>query len=98
MTAARSGSSVKMALEQWVALDEDVSGEIVDGTLVEEETASFVHEVVVAWLITLLGTWAAKRGAIVAGSDVKLGVSGTHGERPTSSSTSLRAASSHADS
>lgn len=68
-----------MSLEEWATLPEDEPGELVDGELVEEEMPSFVHEVVVAWLIALLGTWARGRGGVVAGSGVKLRVSGRRG-------------------
>jgi len=53
----------------------------VDGELREEEMASFVHEVVVAWLIRVLGNWTASRGAFVVGSDLKLGVSSHRGRK-----------------
>lgn len=78
MTAAIS-TGRRMSLEEWAALPEDEPGELVDGELVEEETPSFVHEVVVAWLIALLGAWTRTRGGIVAGSGVKLRVSARRG-------------------
>lgn len=78
MTAA-STSHAKMTLEEWAALPEDEAGELVDGELVEEEMPSFVHEVVVAWLVSLLRAWAVARGGLVAGSGVKLKVSARRG-------------------
>lgn len=81
MTAATTATHVAMTLSEWGALDEDEPGEFVDGELREEETASFVHEVVVAWLIRVLGNWTASRGAFVVGSDLKLGVSSHRGRK-----------------
>jgi hypothetical protein len=43
-----------MTLEEWADLDEDVDGELVDGVLQEEETPSFLHEIIVTWLIAAL--------------------------------------------
>jgi hypothetical protein len=48
----------------------------VDGVLVDEEMPSYLHEFVIAWLITRLGSWAAVSGAIVAGLGAKFGVAG----------------------
>jgi Uma2 family endonuclease len=73
MTAAATPR--KLTLEEWAALPEDERGELVDGELVEEEMPSFVHEVVVGWLIIMLGPWIRQRGGLVAASGVKLGVS-----------------------
>lgn len=78
MTAAATPRP-KMTLEEWAALPEDEHGELVDGELVEEEMPSFVHEVVVAWLIMMLGVWTRPRRGIVAASGVKLGVSKLRG-------------------
>lgn len=72
---------VPMTLEEWAALDEDVSGELVDGFLEEEEVASWVHE----WLVIELGRqfvdWLDRRG-LVGGSEGKLAVSGRRGRKP----------------
>jgi Uma2 family endonuclease len=70
-----------MTLGEWAALAEDEPGELVDDLLEEEEMASFVHEVVVAWLIRMLGNWASSRGVFVVGSDLKLGVSSRRGRK-----------------
>jgi Uma2 family endonuclease len=70
-----------MTLGEWAALAEDEPGELVDDLLEEEEVASFVHEVVVAWLIRMLGNWASSRGVFVVGSDLKLGVSSRRGRK-----------------
>jgi hypothetical protein len=37
----------RITLEEWCALDEEVRGEFVDGTLVEEEVPGTVHEVII---------------------------------------------------
>jgi Uma2 family endonuclease len=70
-----------MTLQEWAELPEDVPGELVDGRLVEEEMPDYVHEVVVAWLVRILGNWAESSGAIVGGSDAKFAVSGTQGRK-----------------
>jgi Uma2 family endonuclease len=74
------GSS--MTLDEWAALDEDVSGELVDGVLEEEEMPSFLHEIVVAWLIRVLWSWARKRKGHVAGSETKIAVAPRRGRKP----------------
>jgi Uma2 family endonuclease len=61
----------RLTLEEWVALAEDVPGEFIDGRLVEEEVPDFVHEVVVAWLVSALRAWVVPRGGTAVGSEVK---------------------------
>ena len=51
-----------MTLEEWADLPEDDEGELVDGHLTEEEVPDFLHELVVAWFIRVLGNWVAPRG------------------------------------
>jgi len=63
-----------MTLEDWAALDEDVTGELIDGELVEEEMPSAVHETVVLWLLMLLGPYFRARSGFVFGSGLKLAV------------------------
>jgi len=63
-----------MTLGEWAALDEDVEGELVDGVLAAEELPSFLHEIVVAWLIRTLSGWASRRRALVAASEAKIAV------------------------
>lgn len=63
-------------------MPEDEPGELVDGVLTEEEVPEYVHELVVAWLIRVLGTWGASRGARVAGSGAKFKVAPGRGRMP----------------
>jgi Uma2 family endonuclease len=71
-----------MTLEEWAALDEDVEGELVDGALEEEEMPSFLHEIVVAWLIQVLGAWVSRRRGQVAASETKIAVGPRRGRKP----------------
>ena len=71
-----------MTIEEWADLDEDESGELVDGRLEEEEEPSFLHEAIVAWFMHALGVWAAARGGWVFGSAAKLAVAPTRGRKP----------------
>ena len=70
-----------MTLEEWAALDEEVEGELVDGILEEEEMPTFLHEIVVAWLIATLRAWARRRRGVVASSETKIAV-GPRGRKP----------------
>lgn len=72
----------RLSMEAWGALDEDVEGELVDGMLVEEEMGSFMHELVVAWLVRYLGLWLVPRGGFVFGSDAKFAVQPSRGRKP----------------
>lgn len=72
----------RMTSREWGQLPEDVSGELLAGRLVEEEWPDYVHEVVVAWLVHVLMTWAEGAGAIVAGSDAKFELGEGHGRKP----------------
>ena len=71
-----------LTLEEWGALDEDESGELVDGHLEEEEVPSWAHELVVSWLIRILGAWIVPRGGFVVGSESKLAISAKRGRKP----------------
>jgi Uma2 family endonuclease len=71
-----------MTLEEWAALGEDEPGELVDGQLEEEEVASWSHELVVSWLIRVLGAWVIPRGGFVLGSETKLAVTPSRGRKP----------------
>ncbi|WP_437673523.1 Uma2 family endonuclease [Sorangium sp. So ce131] len=72
----------RLSDEAWLDLPEDEPGELVDGVLVEEEVADWIHETAVIWLIRLLGAWAAARGAFVAGSELKYLVRKGNGRKP----------------
>jgi Uma2 family endonuclease len=63
-----------MTLAQWAQLDEDVSGELVDGVLEDEEMPSVMHELIVGWLIAAFRVWLVGRGGLVGGSEAKLAV------------------------
>ena len=80
--AAAAGAARAMTLEEWAALDEEVEGELVDGILEEEEMPSFLHEIVVAWLIRTLHTWARQRRGLVASSETKIAVGPRRGRKP----------------
>jgi Uma2 family endonuclease len=71
-----------MSLDEWAALDEDVEGELVDGVLEEEEMPTFLHEIVVAWLIQVLGAWTRRRKGHVTGSETKIAVGPRRGRKP----------------
>jgi Uma2 family endonuclease len=70
-----------MTLEQWASLDEDVTGECVNGLLEEEEVPDLAHETVVVWLIATLRGWLASRGGFVFGSEAKFAVTQTRGRK-----------------
>ena len=81
MTTGAAGPARAMTLEEWAALDEEVGGELVDGIL-EEERPTFLHEIVVAWLIRPLHTWARRRRGLVASSETKIAVGPRRGRKP----------------
>lgn len=85
LTAEQTSTAVAPELitfEQWANMDEDEPGEFVDGKLVEEEVPSHVHEIIVSWLMCLLGTWGRSRKCQVFGSDHKLRVARMRGRKP----------------
>lgn len=71
-----------LSLDAWLSLDEDVEGELVDGHLVEEEVASWEHEIVVSWLIAVLRAWIMPRGGFVLGSETKIAIDRDRGRKP----------------
>jgi Uma2 family endonuclease len=70
-----------LSLEEWLSLDEDEDGELIDGRLVEEEVPDFTHELTVSWLIRVVGLWLGGRGFVV-GSELKILTSSTRGRKP----------------
>jgi Uma2 family endonuclease len=68
--------------EEWAALDDESEGELVDGVLEEEEMPSFLHEMIVGWLIETLRGWARPRGGRVAASEAKIAVGPRRGRKP----------------
>ena len=72
----------EMTLQEWGDLPEHEPGELVDGRLVEEEDVGALHDVVVAWLIRVIGNWLAPRGGFVGASETRFAVSPARGRRP----------------
>lgn len=81
-TLAKAAAPTELSLEEWFALPEDEPGELVDGQLEEEEVSDYLHEVLVALLIRLLGNWIGPQGGLVAGSDAKFAISARRGRKP----------------
>lgn len=75
-------SPPRLSEEAWVNLPEDEPGELVDGVLVEEEMADWVHETAVSWFIRILGIWASSRGGFVGGSELKYLLGKGKGRKP----------------
>lgn len=71
-----------MSIEEWAAMPEDEPGELVDGYLQEEEMPGLLHEIVMAWLLSVLRTWTAPRGGLVFGSEAKFAVAARRGRKP----------------
>jgi Uma2 family endonuclease len=72
----------RLTMDEWAGLPEDVPGEFLSGRLVEEEAPDYIHELLVAWLVRILGNWGEPRGALVAGSDVRFAVTANSGRKP----------------
>lgn len=79
--AAASEAPRPMSLAAWADMPEDEPGELVDGWLVEEEVPSYEHELIVAWLIRMLGNWLVPRGGFVGGSEAKFAVQPSRGRK-----------------
>jgi Uma2 family endonuclease len=79
--AASLERTAPMTLEEWAALDDEVEGELVDGFLEEEEMPTFLHEIIVGWLIETLRTWSRRRGGRVAASEAKIAVGPRRGRK-----------------
>jgi len=70
-----------LSVDEWLALDEDEPGELVDGFLEEEEVPDSVHELTVTWLSMVLRVWLAGSG-FVLGSEAKLRLHASRGRKP----------------
>lgn len=81
MDHATTQAPPSMTLDEWAALPEDEPGELVNGQLVEEEVAGYVHEIVVTWLVQLFLNWLGEQG-FVGGSDAKFKVHPKRGRKP----------------
>jgi len=81
-TLAESPAASELSLDEWFALPEDESGELVNGHLEEEEVPDYLHELLVALLVRLLGNWIFPQGGLVAGSDAKFAVASRRGRKP----------------
>jgi Uma2 family endonuclease len=71
-----------MSIEEWESMDEDESGELVDGRLEEEEVPDSPHEVVIIALLAVLIPWTKARGGIILGSEMKFALSARRGRKP----------------
>ncbi|MEM9454589.1 MAG: Uma2 family endonuclease [Myxococcota bacterium] len=80
--ASSSDVAMPLSLADWAALSEEQPGELVDGRLVDEEVPSLEHEILVAWLVRMLGNWLAERSGFVFGSETKFAVSPARGRKP----------------
>ena len=78
----RAPAGHALSLAEWAALPEDAPGEWVDGRLVDEEITDYLHEVVVAALVRILGTWLHGQGGFVGGSDARFAISPRRGRKP----------------
>ena len=74
-----------MTAEEWAELDEDTPGELVDGRLEEDEMPTILHEAVAMWIAHFLRTWAAPRGGVVFGAELKLAVGPGRGRKADAS-------------
>jgi Uma2 family endonuclease len=78
---AATAAGRPLSTEEWVALDEDDEGELVDGFLTEEEVPDAVHELAIAWLIHTLRQWLSGQG-FVFGSELKVLTGRRTGRKP----------------
>jgi Uma2 family endonuclease len=72
----------ELSLDEWFAMSEDEPGELVNGHLEEEEVSDYLHELLVALLVRLLGNWTSPHGGLVAGSEAKFAVGSGRGRKP----------------
>jgi Uma2 family endonuclease len=71
----------RLSLDDWLALPDELSGELVDGRLREEEMPDPIHELAVTWLIALFRAWLGGQG-FVFGSELRLAISPEVGRKP----------------
>lgn len=69
-------------LDDWAALEEDDTRELVDGFLEEAEVPDLVHERTVSWLLVRLAAYFEPRGGIVVGSGLKFALTARRGRVP----------------
>jgi Uma2 family endonuclease len=81
-TLGQPHATPELSLEEWFGLPEDQPGELVEGRLEEEEEPDYLHELLVALLIRILGNWISPRGGLVAGSKAKFAVGSDRGRKP----------------
>ena len=77
-----STAATELSLADWYDLPEDEPGELVDGRLVEEEVPSYVHEMLVLFLGSILRNWVVPLGGFAAGSGAKFAISPRRGRKP----------------
>lgn len=82
VVAAKSARARHLTLTAWSELPDDVEGELVDGLLEAEEMPHYAHELVVVWLLRVLGMFVVPRGGRALGSELKYAVSTTRGRKP----------------
>ncbi|MEJ7732894.1 MAG: Uma2 family endonuclease [Polyangiaceae bacterium] len=78
-------ATLPITVEQWANLDEDETGELVDGRLEEEEMPTAVHELVALLIAGLLSAWLSPRGGVAFGSELKLAVREGRGRKADAS-------------
>lgn len=71
-----------LTVEEWIALPEELEGELVEGKREEEEVPSYIHELLVVLLGQLLGSWILPRGGFIAASGVKFVLGPELGRKP----------------
>ena len=81
-TLGKPYAAPALSLDEWFDLPEDQPGELVEGRLEEEEVPDYLHELLVARLIQILGHWITPRGGLVAGSEAKFAVGARRGRKP----------------
>lgn len=81
-TPSQPHAPVRLTDEQWITLDEEVGGELVDGVLVEEEMTDWQHDAVLMWLAWALGGWLHQHGGHIAGSEAKYLLRPGRGRKP----------------